>query len=72
MKQSKNKWPLAIAAALMLAVTWFDTDLEALKGLSGSDFLPVAIITAVIFLLKTGLLSVVLIGLKKLWDHFRK
>ena len=70
--KGKRKWPLLLAALIMLAVTWLDTDLSAFSQLSPEDFLPVALITAVIFLAKTGALSLVLLGLRKLWNRIRK
>ena len=68
----KNKWPTAIAAVIMLAITWTDTDTGALKKLNADVILPVMIITLVIFLLKTGILSAILMGTKKLWEQLRK
>ena len=71
MKHSK-KWPLAIAAAIMLAVTWLDNDHSSFQNLTPEEIAPVIVITAVIFLVKTGVLSAVLMGLKKLWDFLRQ
>lgn len=68
----KNKWPVAIAALIMLALTWIDTDTGALKKLSPDAIVPVLGITAVIFLIKTGILSAVLAAIRKLWEHLRK
>lgn len=68
----KNKWPVAIAALIMLALTWMDTDTGALKILSPDAIVPVLGITAVVFLLKTGILSAVLAAIRKLWEHPRK
>ena len=55
---------------IILALTWMDTD--TLKTLSPEALLPVIVITAVVFLVKTGLLTAVLTAVKKLWEHFRK
>lgn len=66
------KWPLLLAALIMLAATWLDTDLRAFSQLSPGDLLPVIRIAAVIFLAKTGALSLVLLGLRKLWNRIRK
>lgn len=68
----KTKWPVTIAALIMLALTWIDTDTGALKNLSPDAIVPVLGITAVVFLLKTGILSAVLAALKKLWEQLRK
>ena len=70
--KEKRKWPLLLAALIMLAVTWLDTDLNAFSQLSPEDLLPVIRIAAVIFLAKTGALSLVLLGLRKLWNRIRK
>lgn len=68
----ENKHILAAVAVIFMAATWLDNDFSALQSLNPVDFLPVLIITAVIFLAKTGAVSAVLIGLKKLWEHLRK
>ena len=71
MKENR-KWPLLLAALIMLAATWLDTDLSAFSQLSPEALLPVILIAAVIFLAKTGALSLVLLGLRKLWNRVRK
>lgn len=68
----KNKWLLAAAAIIMLGISWANADLSAFQQRSFSDFAPVLIITTVVFLIKTGVLSVVLIGLKKLRERLKK
>ena len=70
--KGNRKWPLLLAALIMLAATWLDTDLSAFSQLSPGDLLPVILIAAVIFLVKTGALSLVLLGLRKLWNRIRK
>lgn len=69
--KKENKWILAIAAVVMMAVTWLDKG-PASPELAPSDFAPVLIITIVIFIVKTGVLSAVLLGLKKLWEKIRE
>ncbi len=71
MKQ-KNKWPLLAAALAMMALTWLDHDVSALRGLALADMAPVLLITVVVFLLKTGALAAVLLALKKLWNRLKK
>lgn len=66
MKNRKTTWPLLVAALIMLAVTWLNKDPDSFSSLSPEALLPVVILTAVIFLLKTGALSLVLLGLRKL------
>ena len=68
----KTKWPLLVAALIMLAVTWLNKDPEALSNLSAEAILPIVILTVVIFLLKTGVLSLALLGLRKLWHWIFK
>ena len=70
--KGNRKWPLLLAALIMLAATWLDTDLRAFSQLSPEALLPVICITSVIFLVKTGALSLVLLGLRKLWNRIRK
>ena len=68
----KNKWLLAAAAIIMLGISWANADLSAFQQRSFSDFAPVLIITTVVFLIKTGVLSALLIAIKKLWDWLRR
>jgi len=67
----KNKWLLAAAALIMLAITWLDNDFSAYRQLSPADLAPVLIITVIIFLVKTGVLSALLIFLKKMWERIQ-
>lgn len=55
-----------VAALILIAVNLSQADFEAYKALSPVDFLPVAAIVLLSFLLKTGILSALLIGIKKL------
>jgi hypothetical protein len=71
MKKEK-KWPLLAAALVMMALTWADNDFSALKELQSRDLAPVIIITAVLFLLKTGALAAVLAVLRKHWNRLKK
>lgn len=68
----KNKWLLAAAAVIIIAITWLDNGFSAYQQLSPTDLAPVIIITVIIFLGKAGVLSAILIGLKKLWEHIPK
>ena len=63
----KNKWILFGVAIVLMAINLLNADFSAFKQLSPADFGPVIVITAVSFLLKTGAVTTVLIGLKKLW-----
>ena len=40
--------------------------------MSVTDLIPIALIVLVIYLLKTGVLAGLLLGIKKLWERFRK
>ena len=51
---------------------YLSKDFSAYKQLSAAGLIPVIGITVVIFLLKTGVLSALLIGLKKLWEQIKK
>ena len=64
--KGNRKWPL------LLAVTWLDTDQNAFSQPSPEDLLLVIRIAAVIFLVKTGALSLVLLGQRKLWNRIWK
>lgn len=67
-----SKWILFALALVIMAVNYLSKDFSAYKQLSAADLIPVIGITAVIFLLKTGVLSALLIGLKKLWEQIKK
>lgn len=64
----KNKWIFLAVALILMAINLLNADFSAYKQLSPADFAPVILITLVIFLLKTGVLSTLLIGIKKLWE----
>lgn len=68
----KNKWILFGVAIVLMAINFLNADFSAYKQLSPADFAPVIIITLVSFLIKTGVLSTVLIGIKKIWEWIRK
>lgn len=67
----KNKWILFGVAVVLMAINLLNTDFSAFQQLSPTDFWPVIAITFVIFLLKAGVLSAILIGLKKLLEKIR-
>ncbi|MBO5317773.1 MAG: hypothetical protein J6A74_04955 [Oscillospiraceae bacterium] len=50
-----------------MAINLLNADFSAYQQLSPTDFLPVIVITLVGFLIKTGVLSALLIGIKQLW-----
>ena len=62
----KNNWMLLGAAIVLLAINFLSGDFSAYKQLSPADFAQVIIPTLVLFLIKTGVLSALLIGIKKL------
>ena len=63
----KNKWILFGIAIVLMAINLLNADFSAYKQLSPTDLVPVIAIALVIFLIKTGVLSALLIGIKKLW-----
>jgi len=67
----KNKWILFGVAIVLMAINLLDTDFSAYKQLSPGDFLPVIVIALVSFLIKTGVVSALLIGIKKLWERIK-
>ncbi len=68
----KNKWILFAVAVVLMAINFLNADLSAYKKLSSADFAPVIAIPAVSFLVKTGVLSALLIGIKTLWEKIRR
>ena len=67
----KNKWILFGVAIVLMAINLLRADFSAYQQLSPADLVPVIAIALAIFLVKTGVLSVILIGLKKLWEKIR-
>jgi len=49
-----------------------NADFSVYQQLSAVDLLPVIVIALVSFLIKTGVLSAAVIGIKKLWEWIRK
>ena len=68
----KNKWILLGVAIVLMAINFLNADFSAYRQLSPADLVPVIIIALVIFLLKTGVLSALLIGIKKLWEWLKR
>ena len=66
------KWILFAIAIVIMAINYLSKDFSAYRQLSPADLAPVIVITAVVFLLKIGALSAILIVLKKLWDRIQK
>jgi hypothetical protein len=67
----KNKWILWIAAIAIMACNLFNTDFSAFRALSPSDFWPVFAIAVLSFLIKTGVLSALFVGVRKLLNRLR-
>ena len=59
---------LLVVAIIIMAINFLNADFSAWKQLSLADLWPVIAITVVSFLIKTGVLSALVIGLKKLWE----
>ncbi len=68
----KNKWILFAVALVLIAINLLNANFSAYEQLSAVDLLPVIVIALVSFLIKTGVLSATVLGIKKLWEWFRK
>ena len=68
----ENKWILFTVALVLIAINLLNADFSAYEQLSAVDLFPVIVIALVSFLIKTGVLSAAVIGIKKLWEWFRK
>ena len=66
----KTKWLLFAAALIYMAVVWLCKTPQ--ENPEPASLLPVLAISVVILLLKTGLFTAALLGLKKLWEQFRR
>lgn len=67
-----KKWLVVIVIVLMLALTLKDVDANQLESFTIKDMLPLFVITAVIFILKTSVLSMLLLAIRKLWHKLSK
>lgn len=65
----KHKWILFGVAVILIAINFLSADFSACKQLSPAGFLPVTAVALVSFLIKTGVLSSLLIGIRKLWER---
>ena len=65
----KYRWILFISAVIMIAVNLSKADFSVYRQFSADELIPIAAISLAIFLLKTGVLSGILVGLKKLWQR---
>ena len=68
----KTKWILFAAALVMIVVNLRDAFFSVYQQMSLTDLVPILIIVLISILIKTGVLSVALISIKKLWEWFRK
>lgn len=68
----KYRWIVFISSVIMILVNLSKADFSVYRQFSTDALIPVIAIAAVVFLLKTGVLSALLIGLKKLWERLHK
>lgn len=68
----KNKWILFGVAVVLIATNLLNGDFSAYTQLSPADLLPVIVIALMSFLIKTGVLSAILIGIKKSWEWIKR
>ena len=68
----RNNWILFGVAIILMAINLLNADFSVYKQLTPADFLPVIIVALVSFLIKTSVLSTLLIGIKKLWEWIRR
>lgn len=66
-----NKWILFAVAIVLIVFNLINADFSAFVQLSPADFLPVIAIALLSFLIKTGVLSALVIGIKKLWERIK-
>ena len=68
----KNKWILFGVAIVLMGINLLNADFSVYKNLSPTDLVPVIGIALVIFLIKTGVVSTLLIGIKKIWEWIQR
>jgi len=68
----KKRWLVLIAALIILSFSLQDFDFSRLEKLAFKDILPIIVLTAIIFLLKTSIFSVILFIIQKVWRRITK
>ena len=68
----QKKWLVLIAALIMLAFSLKDFDFSQLEKFSFKDILPIIVLTALIFLVRTSIFSLILLSVQKLWSKLSK
>ena len=68
----KNKWIWLAVALMLMTMNILNGDFSVYRKLSLADLLPVIVITLVSVLIKTGVLSAILIGIKQLIRWLRR
>ena len=68
----KSKWGLFAVAIVIMAFNLLNSDFSVFQNLSPADLLPVIVIALVSFLIKTGAVSALIIGIKKLWHRIHR
>lgn len=60
----KSKWIIFTVSIVIIAVNLLNTDFSVYQQLSPIDSLPIILITLVSILIKTGILSTLIVGIK--------
>ncbi|AWE07217.1 hypothetical protein DCE79_07390 [Lysinibacillus sp. 2017] len=68
----KKKWLVLIAALIMLSFSLKNFNFTQLENFSFKDILPIIMLTAFIFLLRTSIFSVILLSIQKIWSQLSK
>lgn len=67
-----KKWLVLFAILIMLSFSLKDFKFSQLENLTFKDILPIIVLTALIFLLRTSIFSVILLSIQKVWNGLVK
>lgn len=68
----KNKWILFGVALIIMTINLLRADFSVYEQLSPVGLLPVLAVALMVLLIKTGILSALLIGIKKLLERIKR
>ena len=68
----KNKWILFGVALIIMTINLLRADFSVYVQLSPAGLLPVLAVALMVLLIKTGILSALLIGIKELLERIKR
>ena len=69
---SPKKRLILIAALIMMFFSLKDFNFSQLGQMEFKDILPIIVLTTFVFVLRAGIVSIILLSIRKLWSKLRK